>query len=196
MAVKFIARRLLLNFFSYSTQFCQLSRYVAFDALGYKLITGVSQWVGAGTPSFLPPQSTSPPLQNINQFRRGDMDDFNNGPSHANANIANAANIANNAANIANNAANSGNVDESEGDRSRRPQDGSSQEMIVNSYQSLVQRYDSLVRNYQRLYMVRHRLSRTPSPPNTVNMLFYVLLVVIILSLLVFLVTSLSTLFL
>lgn len=58
--------------------------------------------------------------------------------------------------------------DEAPGSNRSQENSGSAQDMIVNSYQNLVQRYDSLVRNYQRLFMVRHRLTNTPPPPNMV----------------------------
>lgn len=107
-------------------------RYVAFDALGYKLITGISLWSNPGgvAPTVL--QSNGywgPP--NINNNRRDDLD-------------------------------------ESPGGNRTQENSGLAQDMIVNSYQNLVQRYDSLVRNYQRLFMVRHRLTNTPPPPNMV----------------------------
>lgn len=104
-------------------------RYVAFDALGYKLITGISLWAcsGGAANNSAQQNSGSGPTNN-NNSRRDDNDD---GPGGSRAHDT--------------------------------PQD-----MIVNSYQNLVQRYDSLVRNYQRLFMVRHRLTNTPPPPNTV----------------------------
>ena len=108
-------------------------RYVAFDALGYKLITGISLWACAGGAANNSSQQQNPgsgPTNNSNNnnSRRDDNDDSPGG-----------------------------------GRGHDSPQD-----MIVNSYQNLVQRYDSLVRNYQRLFMVRHRLTNTPPPPNTV----------------------------
>ncbi|KAI5632233.1 hypothetical protein NE865_15040 [Phthorimaea operculella] len=108
-------------------------RYVAFDALGYKLITGISLWASAGTTNassihLLPMTAMGGPPTT----RRDDPDETP-GPS-------------------------------------RPPENpGTAQDMIVNSYQNLVQRYDSLVRNYQRLFMVRHRLTNTPPPPNTID---------------------------
>lgn len=111
-------------------------RFVAFDALGYKLITGISLCAGTGGSPNNSAQQQNPasgPANNPsnNNSRRDDNDDSPGGG---------------------------------------RPQEspGSAQDMIVNSYQNLVQRYDSLVRNYQRLFMVRHRLTNTPPPPNTV----------------------------
>lgn len=117
-------------------------RYVAFDSLGYKLITGISLCTNLSTlHSSILQQNPLGSMSNLGTNRREDNDD--NAP-----------------------AANS------------RPQEnnGSAQDMIVNSYQNLVQRYDSLVRNYQRLFMVRHRLTNTPPPPNTVRS-FYTLLI-------------------
>uniref|UniRef100_A0A2A4JJK4 Uncharacterized protein n=1 Tax=Heliothis virescens TaxID=7102 RepID=A0A2A4JJK4_HELVI len=112
-------------------------RYVAFDALGYKLITGISLWACSGGPANNSSQQQNPPAgppnnPSNNNPRRDDPDDSPGGS---------------------------------------RPQEspGSAQDMIVNSYQNLVQRYDSLVRNYQRLFMVRHRLTSTPPPPNTTD---------------------------
>lgn len=109
-------------------------RYVAFDALGYKLITGISLWSNpsGGAPTVIQTNgSWGPP--NINNNRRDDLDDIPSGNNRSQENS------------------------------------GLAQDMIVNSYQNLVQRYDSLVRNYQRLFMVRHRLTNTPPPPNMVN---------------------------
>ncbi|CAB3230900.1 unnamed protein product [Arctia plantaginis] len=112
-------------------------RYVAFDALGYKLITGISLWAcpgGTTNSSLLQQNPTMGPNSQNNNSRRDDSDD---GPG---------------------------------GSRSQEISgSGSAQDMIVNSYQHLVQRYDSLVRNYQRLFMVRHRLTNTPPPPNTID---------------------------
>ncbi|XP_049869573.1 uncharacterized protein LOC126369250 isoform X2 [Pectinophora gossypiella] len=103
-------------------------RYVAFDALGYKLITGISLWANsASNASVLQHNPTINPMNNPGS-RRNDEDSSRNADAH-----------------------------------------GSPQDMIVNSYQNLVQRYDSLVRNYQRLFMVRHRLTSTPPPPNTID---------------------------
>lgn len=109
-------------------------RYVAFDALGYKLITGISLWTCTGpTNNSLLQQNppAGPTTNSNNNSRRDDSDD-------------------------------------SPGGNRLQESPGSAQDMIVNSYQNLVQRYDSLVRNYQRLFMVRHRLTNTPPPPNTV----------------------------
>ncbi|CAH2066988.1 unnamed protein product, partial [Iphiclides podalirius] len=108
-------------------------RYVAFDALGYKLITGISLWASPGGTACLLQQFSNLNAPNQSPFRRDDSDD--NGGTN----------------------------------RPQQEGSGSAQEMIVNSYQNLVQRYDSLVRNYQRLYMVRHRLTSTPPPPNTID---------------------------
>ncbi|XP_047987246.1 activating molecule in BECN1-regulated autophagy protein 1A-like [Leguminivora glycinivorella] len=103
-------------------------RYVAFDALGYKLITGISLWTtGPSSNVTTTLLQHGPPTIMLNR-----RDDPSEGPS--------------------------------------RPENpGTAQDMIVNSYQNLVQRYDSLVRNYQRLFMVRHRLTSTPPPPNTTD---------------------------
>ncbi|KAJ8729342.1 hypothetical protein PYW08_000923 [Mythimna loreyi] len=113
-------------------------RYVAFDALGYKLITGISLWACSGGAANNTSQQQNPasgPTNNPNNNnpRRDDNDDSPPGSSRA------------------------------------QESPGSAQDLIVNSYQNLVQRYDSLVRNYQRLFMVRHRLTNTPPPPNTTD---------------------------
>ncbi|KAJ0181944.1 hypothetical protein K1T71_002666 [Dendrolimus kikuchii] len=109
-------------------------RYVAFDALGYKLITGISLWAcpGGANNSLLQQIPLIAPNSNLNNINRRDDPDESS---------------------------------------TNRPQEnpGTAQDMIVNSYQNLVQRYDSLVRNYQRLFMVRHRLTNTPPPPNTID---------------------------
>ncbi|XP_068621064.1 serine-rich adhesin for platelets-like isoform X2 [Battus philenor] len=56
-------------------------RYVAFDALGYKLITGISLWASPNTPNAsLVQQNTPSPTNNVNPFRRDDADDPN-GPN-------------------------------------------------------------------------------------------------------------------
>ncbi|XP_063529846.1 activating molecule in BECN1-regulated autophagy protein 1-like [Cydia strobilella] len=104
-------------------------RYVAFDALGYKLITGISLWTtGPSSNVTTTLLQHGPPTIMLNR-----RDDPSDGPSRNQENP------------------------------------GTAQDMIVNSYQNLVQRYDSLVRNYQRLFMVRHRLTNTPPPPNTTD---------------------------
>lgn len=116
-------------------------RYVAFDALGYKLITGISV---SGCPSMSStsllqqsPTTGTSNTQNSSSNRRNATGNANENPLGINPPTDNA---------------------------------GSAQDMIVNSYQNLVQRYDSLVRNYQRLFMVRHRLSNSSqSTPNTID---------------------------
>lgn len=106
--------------------------------MGYKLITGISLWA-------CPAGAGNSLLQQT--------------PNHLTSTVPN-------------NNPNSGSNqrDDADDNRPRWPQEptGAAQDMIVNSYQNLVQRYDSLVRNYQRLFMVRHRLTNTPPPPNTV----------------------------
>ncbi|XP_022834573.1 uncharacterized protein LOC111362232 isoform X1 [Spodoptera litura] len=112
-------------------------RYVAFDALGYKLITGISLWACSGGPINNSTAAQNPPVGTTNNPN-------NNNPRRDDS-------------------------DESPGTSRQQDSNGSAQDMIVNSYQNLVQRYDSLVRNYQRLFMVRHRLTNTPPPPNTTD---------------------------
>lgn len=109
---------------------------MAFDALGYKLITGISLWACSGGPINNSTAAQNPPVGPTNNPN-------NNNPRRDDS-------------------------DESPGTSRQQESNGSAQDMIVNSYQNLVQRYDSLVRNYQRLFMVRHRLTNTPPPPNTV----------------------------
>lgn len=109
---------------------------MAFDALGYKLITGISLWtVGTAANTMLPQNLAMGPTILQSTTRRDDPGD-------------------------------------SPGSSRSQENPGTAQDMIVNSYQNLVQRYDSLVRNYQRLFMVRHRLTNTPPPPNTVSFIF------------------------
>ncbi|XP_063838629.1 uncharacterized protein LOC135087769 [Ostrinia nubilalis] len=112
-------------------------RYVAFDALGYKLITGISLWSNpsGGAPTVLQSNGTWTDTTSPNNANNSRRDDF----------------------------------DEAPGSSRSQESSGSAQDMIVNSYQNLVQRYDSLVRNYQRLFMVRHRLTNTPPPPNMID---------------------------
>ncbi|XP_059060660.1 uncharacterized protein LOC131853679 [Achroia grisella] len=56
-------------------------RYVAFDALGYKLITGISLWVNPGGGGNLLAQQNQPPgpATNTNSNRRDDADDNSSG---------------------------------------------------------------------------------------------------------------------
>ncbi|XP_041986317.1 uncharacterized protein LOC121738357 [Aricia agestis] len=108
-------------------------RYVAFDSLGYKLITGISLNASAYNPINMSIHQSNPANNNDQNNPRRDESDENGGHGR------------------------------------NQDSNGSAQDLIVNSYQNLVQRYDSLVRNYQRLFMVRHRLSSTPSPPSTTD---------------------------
>ncbi|KAM3964660.1 uncharacterized protein ACR2FA_001049 [Aphomia sociella] len=57
-------------------------RYVAFDALGYKLITGISLWANPGGGSNLLVQQNQPmgPTTNASSSRRDDPDDNSSGP--------------------------------------------------------------------------------------------------------------------
>ncbi|CAG4998607.1 unnamed protein product [Parnassius apollo] len=54
-------------------------RYVAFDALGYKLITGISLWAspGGSSASLLQQNTNMSPSNNQNPFRRDESDDNN-----------------------------------------------------------------------------------------------------------------------
>lgn len=141
-------------------------RYVAFDSLGFKLITGISLWACSAnansTPLVVAQNGPTSSANNSNPSNNSGPGTGNNGGTSNNGG--------------GNSGPGAGGTPRADDDSQGRPPPdtpGAAQDMIVNSYQTLVQRYDSLVRNYQRLFMVRHRLINTPPLANTVRNLIF-----------------------